>query len=132
MANIGSASWNDEPFGYKSTGSFIRSIEAGEYEYEVDHPSAPGVDGSGSKNYGFRKQEVTIGVTYIAGSSNQCYKLADDDNFAISGITQDAVLGGVTMKAVWLLKFKTQTPRSTGLGTYRMNAEITIMATRLP
>ena len=131
MASIGSVDYDDETTGYQTGGAWVRSVEFGEAEYEVDFPSAPGVDGTGSKNYGYRRQNVTIGVTYVAGSANECISLAQQDNLDMAGLPNDASIGGVGLTAAWLTKFKTSTPRSTGYGTYRMNAEITVLATRL-
>lgn len=78
MANIASFSSAVGSVIYVSAGTPAATVQfiAGDKdsiivsapEYKYDYPSTPGVNGTGSKNFGFRNQRVSLRVVYIDSS----------------------------------------------------------------
>lgn len=108
------------------------SFTIGTPEYERDWIGSPGVDGVGSKTFGYRNQRVELRVMYVAASETAAITAAVADSDALgSGGASDLVLAGTTFFACFLDQFEIGQPTSTGAGKMILECDIVVNSKRL-
>lgn len=131
----GSVDYSDgTSMSFTAGGKYCTGFKMGGAKYEYEFFTAPGVDGQGSKNLGYRGQMITLDVTYVSSSEEACIASADGDNQILAATPSTLTAGGESFLGCFLESFDTEQTRSTGLGDesqFYMKARITLDSKRL-
>jgi hypothetical protein len=119
---------------YDKTGIFCVDFAIGTPYWKIEPQDAPGVDGQGTINYGYRSQGIIVKVCYIDGSENSVSADVTNDNKVIGSGPSTLLVAGQTFQACILHSMKPvdRQPRPTGYGTFYQFVNIEVEAVRLP
>lgn len=125
----GSATFDEgATLDYASAGAhgFLAMFEPQNKQRDVRAKYQPGLDGGGTKDFGFREQKIRMTVIYVASSEDACIAAAEKDDTVISNV---CILScaGQTYTAVICKGFSKPQPKSTGYGTYRMECQLELL-----
>jgi len=115
---------------YTSAGQFLADYSIGEREYARQYITAPGIDGQGSKNFGFRNQRIVLHVEYVASSADGVVTAMQNDIDTLTASASTLVLAGETYYGCFVDAggFKQKgVPKSTGLPSALFTCEATIV-----
>ena len=127
-ATINGVSYSDGiSLSYAATGKYCTSLSMSGPASERDYPSAPGISGTGIKDFGKRSQSASVTIEYILGSESAIHSAYNSDSNSMSvGTGGTCTLGGITWQACTVECGPLSQPKSVGFGNYRAVASISI------
>lgn len=129
--NPGATFADGNSINYASAGTrWLCKFSVGGRKYLKDFPDAAGVDGSGTKNFGFRTQAIALSVEYVAATETAVLALFEADQTAIGAGPSTLTLAGQTYQACTLEDSKSEQPRPCN-GNVKMEALFVFMRRRL-
>jgi hypothetical protein len=113
---------------YGTQGNFLVDFLLGTPKWEIVPETAPGVDGAGSSNYGYRGWKIKLHVCYIGGGEADICQKSASDMENLGGGLSNLTVAGQTFQACELLSFEPidRQPRPTGLGTFQQHFNIQV------
>ena len=112
------------------TGTFLVHLEAENARDELEFVAAPGLDGAGRKNYGYRGQRFHAEVIYVQANEGACLSAFQADCAAFRAALLGGTLGGLTVYAIHLESARAEQPTATGYDTVMMTARFVLDAKR--
>ena len=126
----GTASYNDgTDMDMVTTGGYCVEAAISTWMDDVRVINSPGITGGGTKDFFGGSQEIRIKVQYIGSSEQDCFSKWDTDSDSWAGPCTVTV-GSTTYGTAKNGKGGAKQPRSTGLATYVMDAEVTFEVIR--
>ncbi len=119
---------NGDSMKYETTGKYCTRLKIGGRVYKKDFIDAPGVNGCGTKNFGFREQPVEITVCYVNTSEANVLAAFESDMSSVGSGPCTLVAGGQTFQGCDVRFGTLEQVKSTGGGKY--HASVTIEANR--
>lgn len=116
-----------------SFGAFCVAVELGTPQYEIMPVYAPGADGGGTKNYGFRSQIITLRVEYLDSGEDGVVTAINGDMATLSQTPNDLTIGSNSWGACLLQSFVAEQPKkiTSTSSDYRAKAMLTVRAVQL-
>lgn len=130
-AGAGAATFADgATLAYQSGCQVCAKFSPGNIEREIPSIFTGGVNGGGTKDYGYRGQDLHFEVIYVGSSENALIAQWQADIAVISSVCTVVAAGQTYNACINQHGTKAEQPKSTGYGTYRMEATIHVRATR--
>jgi hypothetical protein len=107
---------------YDISGKYLRAYEIGGRDYERVFIGVPGVNGVGSKNFGFRGRKITLHVCYVGSDEGNIVSDFTTDLDALAGQATGSTLAlaGQSFFGVFLLDASLDQAKSNGLPIARV------------
>jgi len=116
-------------YDYTADGKWLDALKYGGAEFRFEMINSPGVDGCGTKDHGFRSQDIELMVVYVAADTDACITAFDDDLDIICGRVNTLAVNGRSLGAVIVSGKQSfmEQPKKTALPSAKVTARARIV-----